>query len=112
MASGHKIPLPREPGFSWIASAGMVGSYDGLGIRNNQTNPRDGVTAISGVRSLYCAPGSFSTVGTGKRAKRPDNPDPYGPNRPRVEPPRDHDVLEMTTKTTTDEDGREGPPGL
>jgi hypothetical protein len=68
-------------------------------------------TAISGARSLYCATGSFSTVGTGKRGKRPSQPDIYGPNRPGGEPSRDHDVIEMTTKTTTDEDGRVGPPG-
>jgi hypothetical protein len=42
MASRHKIPLPREPGFSWIASAGLVGSLNGLGIGNNRTDPRDG----------------------------------------------------------------------
>jgi hypothetical protein len=48
MASGHKIPLPREPGFSWIASAGLIVVATALASDGSNEPPRRFGTRLGG----------------------------------------------------------------
>jgi hypothetical protein len=59
-------------GFWWVALAGMVGRR--RRPWHQKIIKRTPETAISGVRSLYCATVAFSTPGLRKRAERPSCP--------------------------------------
>jgi hypothetical protein len=83
----HKNPLPGNRG--WISPRPEAWWAPRPWHQKYQTNPRNGVTAISGVRSLYRQASLFSTIIRPEYVERADQSGSPGQNRPAVRFPSD-----------------------